>query len=80
MTDHDPTLYLWLNSRDGWEHFGPFLWLRYDDRRRTVRGQDGEIVARWDFDDHCWRVELEGFGERTFHDLLFTTTQNNPHG
>ena len=79
MTEKKPTLYLWLNSRDGWQRFGPFDWLRHDDKRRTLREQDGEIVSRWDFDDHCWRVELEGYEGHKFHDLLLTTTERNPH-
>jgi hypothetical protein len=50
-------VFLWLCC-EGWQRFGPFAWLRFNDDPRTIIDQDGQVVASW-VDGH-WRTSDSG--------------------
>jgi hypothetical protein len=71
-----PSVYLWLCC-EGWMRFGPFVWLRFDDKENAIIDPDGEVVARKT--GEYWRV-TGGRGEgMAFSDPTLTTTREHPH-
>ena len=69
-------VYLWLNC-EGWVRFGPFEWLRFDDEPRTIRDQDGNVLAQFDGTDwHTLGEEYAGFHWRN---PMVTASGRHPH-
>ena len=70
------SVYLWLCC-EGWMRFGPFEWLRFDDKENKILGPDGEVVARKT--GEYWFV-ISGRGEgMAFSNPTITTTRDHPH-
>lgn len=69
-------LYLWLTC-EGWERFGPFKWLRFNDANRLITDQDGNVVAS--FDGNCWRTPGKKYKEFGWSDPMITSSAKHPH-
>lgn len=65
------SVYLWLCC-EGWMKFGPFEWLRFDDERHAILGQDGEEVGQW-------RVPGEKWQDWRFSNPTITWSPVHPH-
>jgi len=61
MNTSSPNMYLHLRC-EGWQRFGPFEWLSFQDTPPAIVDEAGNIIAMWD--DHAWRTsdpKFEGY-------------------
>lgn len=79
MEGNPPTspLYLWLNC-EGWERFGPFEWLSFNDDAGVIADSTGSVIARRR-NHGGWFVNRPGLRDMRFCDPMITTSDVHPH-
>lgn len=71
-----PSVYLWLCC-EGWMRFGPFEWLRIDDKTATISDSNGKVIAIKQ--GAHWFVPAGRGSNTPFDDLMITTRPVHPH-
>jgi len=69
-------VYLWLNC-EGWERFGPFQWLRFEDSPLRIGDQDGNVIAEFDGSD--WLSTHEKYRNHRWRCPMITASPQHPH-
>jgi len=69
-------VYLWLCC-EGWMRFGPYEWLRFDDKESAILDPRGETVA-WRADGG-WRTSSPRGEGMVFSNPTITISSEHPH-
>jgi hypothetical protein len=69
-------LYLHLCC-EGWQRFGPFEWLSFQDHPRAIVDADGTTIAAWD--GECWRNSDPKFVDYAWINPTITFGPRHPH-
>ena len=69
-------VYLWLNC-EGWERFGPFQWLRFEDSPLRICDQDANVIAEFDGTD--WLTTHEKYRNYRWCLPMITASPQHPH-
>jgi len=70
------SVYLWLNC-EGWERFGPFQWLRFEDSPLRICDQDANVIA--EFDGNDWQTTHEKYRNHRWRCPMITASSQHPH-
>jgi hypothetical protein len=70
------SVYLWLNC-EGWERFGPFQSLRFDNPALRICDQDGNVIAEFDGTD--WLTKDEKYRNFRWVNPMITASPQHPH-
>ena len=69
-------LYLHLCC-EGWQRFGPFEWLSFQDEPRAIVDEDGSVIATWD--GLTWRTSDPRFQKYAWSNPTITIGSRHPH-
>jgi hypothetical protein len=70
------SVYLWLNC-EGWQRFGPFVWLRFESDLLRVCDQDAHTIAEFDGSD--WLTTDEEYRNYRWRCPMITASPQHPH-
>lgn len=69
------SVYLWLNC-EGWERFGPFQWLEFEDGPLRICDQDANVIAEFDGSD--WLTPHEKYRNHRWQCPMITASPQHP--